>query len=324
MIKEKKGLEMSFAVIFSILAGAFILFTAIYGTINLVKGGQNTAGTVCAKQFSILFEPMETGIASGKSTNVSISIDTRIYTRCYAEGSFGNQEFACSQKSGMIEEWPDTGGGIKVNNKYVFAEKVEQGKTFTLFSKQFEMPFAVSEVIVMLDRGYCFEDAPDFIKQEIRNLNLHGRLKLENCTDKDVRVCFDSEAKDCDISVFGTCNGMNCENEYDSGYTVKDGKRVYYTGSLIYASIFSDTEIYECNFKRLMLRIQQIAYLYDSEQGFLATRGCGTAMSSNLIQLAQAARNADGKTQAGIDVLKEAADSLEMENNKQGGCRIYG
>lgn len=311
---------MSFSLIFAILAGAFILFIAIYATLNIVRGGQQTSNVLCAKQFSLLFNPMETGMASGKSVNVSLAIETRIYNKCNNEGSFGSEEIACSQKSGMVQEWPVKSGSIQVNNKYVFSDEVEQGKNFYFFSMPFETGFKVSEIIVMTSKQYCFESAPEFIKEDVTNLQL-GNIKLENCTGKETKVCFNSE---CDISVYGVCSGINCENEYSIGRTRKNGKTVYFADNLIYASIFSEPNAYLCNFKRLMQRIQNIAYLYNDEQGFLATRGCGSAMSSSLTSLASAAGQAQGDTLTGVENLKEAAERVESENNKQGGCRIYG
>lgn len=317
---NKRGMEMSFAWIFAILAGGFILFAAIYGTMTLIRGGQETSNVVCAKDFSILFEPMETGLASGKTAEVSLVTETRIYTNCYEEGAFGREEFACSQKSGMLKEWPKKGNAILVNNKYVFSDKIEQGKNFQFFSKPFNMPFKVSEIIFMLSKDYCFEDAPEFIKQEASDLKIKN-IKTGNCTGKEVKVCFNEQGAGCNVSVFGTCQGIECESEFSSGYTKKDGRTVYYTNELIYASIFSDPETYTCNFKRLMKRIQQIAYLYNDEQAFLVTRGCGTAMSSSLTSLAQAASLADGSSN--LDLLIETAKDVDSENEGSGGCKIW-
>ncbi|MBU3913438.1 MAG: hypothetical protein KKE50_05085 [Nanoarchaeota archaeon] len=320
---NKRGFEFSFAWLFAIIVGIFILFAAIYIVIKVVGTEHATVNTVCAKQFSLLFNPMETGLASGKSTNVSISIETRIYTSCSELGSFGSQEIACSQKSGFKDEWPAKSGGILVNNKYVFSDKIEQGKTFYFFSKPFEMPFKVSELIFLSAKTYCFYDAPSSISEEVRDLGV-ASIKLGNCTNEDVKVCFGNSGAGCDISVFGSCTGLGCESEYDSGRVRKDGKTVYYAGSLIYAGIFSDPDNYLCNLRRLMQRVQNIARLYDEEQAFLSTRGCGTAMSSSLIGLAQAASAADGTTQTGIDNVIEAAARVDGENSRQRGCKIYG
>jgi len=320
---KKRGFEFSFAWLFAIMAGVFILFAAIYIAIKIVDTEHVEVDTLCAKQFTLLFNPMETGLASGKASNVSISAETRIYTSCSELGSFGSQEIACSQKSGIKDEWPARSGGITISNKYVFAEKIEQGKVFSFFSKPFEMPFKVSEIIFVSAKTYCFKNPPSSIEEEARNLKVPS-IKLGNCTSEDVKVCFGYSRAGCDISVVGTCTEAGCVNDYDSGSITKNGKTVYYAGSLIYAGIFSEPDNYLCNFKRLMQRIQQISLLYNDEQAFLSTRGCGTAMSTSLTGLAQAADAADGKTQIGIDSLMEAALRVDNENSKQSGCKIYG
>lgn len=304
-MRGKKGFEMSFAWLFAIVAGAFILFSAIYATINLTRSSQYAGNTILVKQLGIIFNPLETGIASGKSTSVSFVDETRIYNRCYRDGSFGSQGFSLSQKSGVLKEWPESGAETRINNKYVFSEKLEQGKKIYFFSKPFEMPFKVSEVIFLTTREFCFKNAPDYVEDEVSRLNL-GNIKLDNCTGEEVEVCFDSS---CEISVYPTL-----------GYTIKNGETLNFEGSLMYASIFSDPEIYECNVERLMKRIQQLAYLYRDEVSFISTRGCGDAMSSSVVQLATIAQGGDSSS---LGLLAQAAENLDSQNSAAGGCRIY-
>lgn len=320
---NKRGIEFAFTWIFAIIAGAAILFLAIYAAINFIGSGQDTEQTKAAKEISILFNPLETGLASGKSSVIKLNPEIRIYNKCYTEGSFGSQEFSVSQKSGFKKEWPLPGGGITIYNKYVFSDEIEEGKNVYFFSKPFEMPFKVSEIIFMSAESYCFVNAPEFIASEIEQLQIEN-IKIENCTGKETKVCFDASSG-CNISVYGDCSG-NCDyysGEYEFGHTVKDKKTVNYIGSLIYGTIFSEPEIYNCNFERLMLRTQQISYLYQAEANFLATRGCGDAITTNLAQLANAAESAKSGTSAGILGLREAKENLDSQNSKQLGCGIY-
>ena len=321
-MKSKRGIEFSFTWLFAIIVGAAILFLAIYAAVNFISSGQDTGQTKAAKEISILFNPLETGLASGKSSVVKFNPEIRIYNKCYTEGSFGSQEFSVSQKSGLGKEWPLPGGGITIYNKYVFSDEIEQGTKINFFSKPFEMPFKVSEVIFMTSEDYCFKNAPEFISEEVRQLQIEN-IKLDNCTGKEVSVCFGTAG--CNISVYGDCQGL-CDSyagEYEFGHTSKDGKTVNYLESLIYGTIFSDPEIYNCNFKRLMLRVQQVAYLYQAESGFLASRGCGDAITTNLAQLANAAESAKSASISSILSLKESKESLGEQNSKQLGCGIY-
>jgi len=75
---------------------------------------------------------------------------------------------------------------------------------------------------------------------------------LAHFSDSDIDVCFGQG--NCKIMVYGECSGI-CDSEsgeYEFGYTMKNGQKEYYIGSLIYGSIFSAPEVYNCNFKRLM------------------------------------------------------------------------
>ena len=320
---DKKGLEMSFALIFAIIVGAFILFGAIYAATQFINSGQDIEQTKAAKEISIIFNPLETGMASGRASIVSLNPEARIYNKCDSEGSFGSQEFSVSQKSGFKKEWSLPGGGITIYNKYVFSDEVEQGKEIYFFSKPFNMPFKVSEIIFMNTEKYCFINPPDFIEEEISQLDIKN-IRIANCSQADIKVCF-SSSSGCNISVYGDCNGI-CDitsGDYEFGHVIKDGKTLYYTGSLLYGAVFAEPEIYNCNFKRLMLRIKQISYLYKDEASFLATRGCGDAIVSNLVQLAQAAENAESPNPSSILMLNEAKEALDSQNSRQTGCGIY-
>lgn len=318
----KRGFEFSFAWLFAIIVGAFILFTAIYAAVRFLNVGVDIGNIKTAKEISIIFNPLETGLASGKSSIMRLNLNTRIYNKCSGDGNFGSQEFSVSQKSGFTKDWPVAEDGIVMYNKYVFSDDYEEGKEFYFFSKPFEMPFKISEIIFLTSKRYCFLNAPDFIEDEVKQLELKN-VKIENCSSEDKRVCFGSG--DCDIVVYGDCS-ENCNSEhgeYSFGHTTKNGKEIYYIGSLVYASIFSSPELYECNFKRLMMRIRQISYLYKDEVGFLASRGCGDAMTSNLINLAEKADSAKKSSISSMLSLKDAAEELDMQNSAQGGCRIY-
>lgn len=322
---NKRGIEFSFTWLFAIIVGIFILFAAIYAATQFIRSGTHGAQTQAAKEISIIFNPLETGMASGKAARLTLNAETRIYNQCTLEGSFGSQKFSLSQKSGFLNTWPPAGGAITLYNKYVFSDEQEQGSEFYFFSKPFNMPFKVSELIFMSAKKYCFENTPSFIEDEVKGLDLQNVNFEGNCSTTDVTVCF--ESGDCDIIVRGECYSGLCDSEageYQFGTTLKDGKTLYYTGSLIYGTIFSEPNIYQCNLKRLMMKISQIAYLYKAEVEFLASRGCGTSIGLNLDQMTMAANSAvNSTTNSAILNLNDAANKLDSQNSAQGGCKIY-
>ena len=54
-MKDKRGIELSFSIIFAIIAGAVILFLAIYAAIRFIDIGNTQGQTVATKELSIIF-----------------------------------------------------------------------------------------------------------------------------------------------------------------------------------------------------------------------------------------------------------------------------
>jgi hypothetical protein len=210
------------------------------------------------------------------------------------------------------------GGEIPLANKYVFSDAIEQGTSFYFFSKSFNMPFKVADLIFFSSEEYCFIDAPNVILDDKSAFS--SNIKIENCTGKEIEVCFNDN---CNISVYGLCEGYSCNSEYDYGYIEKNGKRNYFAGNLIYAGIFSSPEIYECNFGRLMKRLMQVSSLYSDEVNFIARNGCGTAMTSNLLAISQTANSASSKSEQSMVILLEDSERLDNQNTAEGECKLW-
>lgn len=321
---NKKGFEFSFSWLFAILAGATILFLAVYGAVKIAGTSRYQVDTMTAKQLSIIFEPMETGLASAKKPGtINLKDETRVYNKCFDEGNFGMQKISLSSK--IFGGWKKPSADIPITNKYVFSSSIEQGKSLYLLSKTFKMPFKVSELIFMTSKNYCFVNAPEEIKEEISGLELEN-IKLDNCT-KETKVCFSSFGSNCEIKVSGSCPG--CNTEYDKGMVSKDGETIDYASfeadgnvdrSLMYAAIFSDKKIYECNFKRLMKRLVQESLIYEDEADFL-TGKCGSSI--NLIQLiGKATALQKSYTPESLNLLIIAAEEAEKQNEAS-ECKLW-
>jgi hypothetical protein len=286
---NKKGLEFSFTWIFAIIAGAAILFLAIFAASRIIKGSEFEVTTVTAKELSIIFEPLETGIASGKSLKASLSSETRIYNDCYETGVFGEQRISMSVKK--RKTWGRRGAEIPINNKYIFSPSPAEGKDVYIFGMPLELPFKIADIIVLTTRDYCLINAPDQIREDLENLNLENIYFDTNCSSVSTRVCFGggSGSKGCNVFVYGTCN-FDCESEYDVGYVNTGKENIYFAGNLIYPAIFSDAEVYECNAKRLMKKALQLALLYKDEAQFISSK-CDTVSSVELGGFAQELSN---------------------------------
>jgi len=317
MDMNKKGFEFSFAWLFALIVGAFILFLAIYTTTKLIRTSTYQLNTVTAKQLSIIFEPMETGLASGKSTKANLREETKIFNDCFEGGGFGKQRFSLSSKQGFGQKWSEKGpeGGIPVTNKYIFSEAEEQGKTIYFFSKPLELPWKISEIIFLSTSKYCFVDAPEEIEDEVKGLRLEN-IGTGNCSAQDIKVCFDKS--ECDITVRGSCfDKYECESEYEHGSVEKQGKTLNYVGSLMYAAIFSSPETYECNVNRLIKRLMQQALLLKDESDFLSVK-CGTLPSTGLLQIA----GFDFQDSQDLLLLRQISENLNKEN-EAANCQLW-
>jgi hypothetical protein len=91
----------------------------------------------------------------------------------------------------------------------------------------------------------------------------------------------------------------------------------------MYGAIFSDPEVYQCNLKRLMMRLKQIVNVYNEESNFNARIGCGSSMSGNLGSLSAIAQTADSSSENSIRELVEQARIVDEQNSEPGGCGIW-
>lgn len=265
----KKGyLQISFAWLFALVVGAFILFLAIYAATKIIDIGETSVSAQTGKEFGILLNPLETGFETGKTNFITMPVETRIYNKCNKQGNFGKQIISISQKS--FGKWTETDTNIAFKNKYLFSEKYVEGEKFLLFSKPLEFPFKISDLIYITSSKdkYCFINAPDKINEELEDLNQENLL-IKNCSSINniKKVCF-KDRMNCDIRV-----------NYISKQVDKNGEKMFFeTDSLMYAAIFSDKITYECQLKRLMLKLSQLCLIYQDKAKIISGKGC----SSNL------------------------------------------
>ena len=244
-MKNKGFLQISFQWLFAIVVGIVILFLTIYGVTRLIGLGERTQEMKGSKELGILLNPLETGFEEAKSSIVELQVNTRIYASCDDFGDFGKQGIRISQES--FNKWPEPSEEVVFYNKYIFSEYPVEGKIMYLFSKPFEFPFKVANLIYMTsaDKTYCFKNAPEDIQDELENLDM-GNIQLDDCLSNSISICFESEI-DCDIVV-----------NYLNKYVDKSEERAYFEGdALMYAAIFSEPPIYECQLKRLMKRVKK-------------------------------------------------------------------
>ena len=309
-MENKRGFQMSFAWLFAIIAGAFILFLAIYGVTKIIDVGEETTSAKTGTEINVLLNPLETDFESEKIVSLEMPIETRIYNQQSVFGNFGSQKIKISQKN--FGKWSETEISPSFKNKYIFSEEVVEGTDFVLFSKPFKFPFKVADVIYLLpaEKEYCFINAPDEIEEEISDLD-QNNLIIENCSSESVGICFDlklSVSLECDIDVDTKRKEVEKENS----------KMFFETDALMYAAIFSDKDVYENQIERLMMRESKLLSLYDDKASILLAQGCSSDV--DLLLFKNHIENV--KNSEDLAEVASIAEDIERENN-DAECKLW-
>jgi hypothetical protein len=306
-MKDKKAIEFSFAWLFAVIIGAVILVLAIYIATKMISTGETETGTATAKEIGTLLNPIETGFEEGKSSLISLTTNTRIYNKCTHLGDFGSQGIQTSQKS--FGKWSNPGFEVSFQNKYIFSDNYEEGKEFYLFSKPFDFPFKISDLIYLTSsqKKYCFSNPPEEIKKELTELK-QGNLLVNNCSSANIiKVCFGSEAN-CNINV-----------KYNSGFIQKNSTILYFaTDALMYAAIFADKEIYECQAKRLMKRASELSSIYEKKAVLFEERDCSSDLDIGTFRLLLD----NYRDSSYLGTLSSKADEIK-EDNDMALCKLW-
>jgi len=308
---KSRGGQFNFAWMFAIVVGGAILFLAIFGAMRAGDSARFQSDTEVAKSISIITDPLQAGFAEGSFGKIVFKQETRINNICLG-GGFGQNDISVSSRSNIGEEWNLAGGATSIHNKYLFSSEQNSGLDYYVFSKPFDFPYEVSDLIFMTADNYCFLNAPEEIKDEVLGLNIEN-IEVENCTNALATVvCFGS-GDDCDVMVYGSC-GSRCDSVYNEGTVSKVGGDMKYVGNLMYAAIFSDKLIYDCNVKRLMYRNGKIAEEFVAKADLMDARGCNTNLRSDLAVWAGIVGNATSEDLIG---LRSMADNMESKNDRE-------
>ena len=314
---NKKGFEMSFAWIFAIIVGAFILFLAVL-MITKVSDNQNYSNDLKgAKEITVLADNFELGYETSSISTIKMPTNSRLYLNCDANNLFGKQELIL--RSELYDQWSETGKGIKSENKYFFLEEPLESRGLIVFSRVFEFPFKVATLSYFLpvDEEYCFIDPPSDVERELEKNNITN-FKMEACSSKSTKICFNPlGGEDCDTIVIFNSN----EGTVQKNLEEVDSKKVYYEGfSLMFAAILSDSEIYECQLQRLMLRTNYLIELYLGKATYDQGNDCSTNQRNPLEQLNQELSFFEDSSD--LPNLASTVEILES-NSRGGGCQLW-
>jgi len=306
----KKGfLDISFSWIFAILIGGIILFAAIYGVGKVSRTQETKVSAETATDIGGLLSSLETSIESAKSIYLKLPVESRIRNKCDSYEGFGRVGISIDEY--IKNQWASSGINVYFENKYLFSSDYEEGRGFYAFTKPFEFPFKVANLIYLTseDKEYCFVGTPLKMQKEIDELN-QPNLFTENCEKNTsmIQVCFTKT--NCDIVV-----GLTGK------YVRKGTEQVYFDGdALMYAAIFSDKDIYECEVLRLMQRTKELTKIYEDKALRVKEVGCNSDVLTDLnlfeseISLLNSSKD--------LAQLKLTSDTLK-NGNDHAKCKLW-
>ncbi len=320
-MKNKKGdIQMPFSWIFAIIAGVFILVLAIYGVTKFIGIYKTQISAQGAMGLSILTNPFESSFESAKRILIDSKGDARVYVGCSNLSTFGRQSIETSQK--VFNEWSENERfEIGMQNRYIFSKNPVEGRNFYVFSKPFEMPFKIADLIYITSTRdiYCFVNTPRDIERELEGFigeepspyeNFIIKKRKADCPTDSVSVCFDGSER-CDVIISTRLK-----------YVQKTNSRVYYEGdALMYAAIFSDKELYECQLDRLMKRAEQIYTIYKDKSKFILQKtNCYSELDFELIQMISLLKDFSESSEVGTII----SFAEEIDNkNKWSECKLW-
>lgn len=313
-MKNKRGFEFSFGWLFAIIAGGVIIFLAVFAAVRLAETEKEVKNTEIGKEIGILLTPIETSIENSKSVKIVVPSETRIYNDCSLRGNFGSQKISISTKSNIGANWPTPGVSSTFYNKYLFSEKISEGKSFYLVSFAFEFPFKVADIAILIpgSESYCFIDSPNEVKEDLENLNLDIAFveDVKECIPRSKKVCFSSSGCDIDVNL----NSKSVKKK-------KEKISIFYEGPLIYSAIFSSNELYECQLKRIMMRTSEISLLNLAKSEYLSGSGCNSqVIQSSLLSFSNSTRSISESI--GLRQLQNKAEEIEQINRRL-SCRLF-
>ena len=313
---NKKGFEMSFSWLFAILVGAIILFLAIT-LITKISDNQNYSNDLIgAKEISVLSDNFELGYETSSISRIKLPSDSRMFLECSEEGKFGKQELILNSE--LYDKWSDTNQGVTSENKYFFFEQPIESREFIVFSRIFEFPFKVATLNYLIPSTeiYCFIDFPRELKKDLERNNISNFElvdEIEECSLKSKKVCINDDDSNCEVIVL----------DYDDRPRVRKQGEVmdYYGNALMFAAIFSDKEIYDCQLNRLMKRTNSLIELYLGKAQIDSFNFCSTNQRTSLEQLNQSTFYFSTDSDLTNPELLYTLQTLEA-SARGGGCKL--
>ena len=325
---DKKGYEFSFAWIFAIIVGAIVIFLAVYFATKIIESKRFEEETKTGKSLGTFLNPLATNLEQAKSATIVVPDETKIFSSCDDRDIFGTQEISTAVKTGSLGRSiaEESGATVSFHDRYIFSEKEINGKEeFYVLSKPFELPFKIADVTFLWgDQDFfCFVNPLSDIEKELQKLNLTNVEIVENfgeCGVGSKKVCF-AVGSNCEILV-DTTNKVVRKGSVNLNYVESLESTDKF--SLLYAAIFSDPDIYECQVKRLMKRASALAEVYRKKMNYFSVHSScirGTSLTADLDSYISSTFNY--ATSQELSLIKSKAYDVQTKNGALTPCRLF-
>jgi hypothetical protein len=320
-MSDKKG-AMEFSWIFALIVGAIILFFAFYFIGTKLTEQKSVSRLGAESQLDILWSPFASfgSLAETSTKEFVLKTKEKINFSCSSETDFGYSGVS------VVTNVKTYVKPKQILDKYIFSEKSMEGKNFQVISKPLEMPWRVADLIYFISKNkrYCFERFTFPVEREFGpdGVNIDN-FNFSDCKNLDgfIKVCDSGNSGDCDIKVnlIGDTGSVTKKNSAGSW------KTVYFSGdAMMYAAIFSEPEIYDCNVKRLAKRLINEAEIYSGKRILISAKGCDVSFTPEQLKSNANDIITNGATQGNIEGLSSAASSLQGQSPYASyGCRIF-
>lgn len=330
---NKKAL-MLFHWILIMIVGAVIL---LFGVIFAGKSGgveQQKQNVLVAEYLEMFFNPFTSVGAIADSFGKRVSLPYEIDAELRCEGG---------------KEYLFVGSGDKISSEkienFVYSNSRIKARELFVFTKSFEMPFRIADLIFTFDssKKFCIlydeqdigqADFVDQVRDDIEGSLVDVQGNFAYC--QDIGCC--NEAGSTKIISFTAQRGdVNLVPRGASGDGFSFGevefrggkKSVFVSNALAEAAMFSDYPLYSCNLRRLMSKTGSVSDIYSEKATYLGAiaqqQACNyNALKGDLGQLkALAGSVGSAQSSSSVQALHEAAKDIETKNMELPCIQIY-
>ena len=337
-MKDKRGLEFFHWILIMIVGAVILLFAIIFAS---KSGGveQQKQNVLVAEYLELFFNPFTSVGSIAESFGKKVSLPYEI-----------EAELRCQDGKEILF----IGSGEKISSEkienFVYAPARFKAKELFVFTKNFDLPFRVSDLIFTFDSSerFCllydeqdFEQA-DFVEQvradvegslvdaqenffycgDLRCCNEAGSTKIISLTTQKGDVNLIAQGEPGEKFSFG-------EIRFNQGSSTQERKSLFITSALAEAAIFSDYNIYSCNLRRLMEKTGRMSDIYSEKATYLGSlaqqqicnynslKGDLQAIKNNAISVNSA------QSMSSANSLYESAQDFEKKNRDLPCIQIY-